>query len=655
MKSLLLQLFIFTTAQFVQAQTIFDKDTVFYRENPIFITLNDEDTKDGSAVIIEDNRYINYKYPLSNTAWRIVTRHSIVYIKTSEGLDDNNKIFIQLPKEGTITFLKARSISPSGKIIELDKSNIKEMKDYDGGGNLKVFAIEGAEIGGQIEYSYTVKTPQYDSGKEMFSKEYKTLRASVLIKYVKGIYALDSKALNSDYIIESEKIDGNISYTFKNILPISKEENSTPEANRTFVEYKMINTPFRYDFSYTNYKTVIRQLKFNFLTTTVTGSTVKKILKSFTGISENEEETIRNLNAYVKRNFHYKNEYLNSYENLATIGKTKVANDLGMTKLFCRLLSELNIEYEVLVTSDKNESWLDTNYCSRYSLDQYALYFPQYDSYLYPSSTYMQYGLLPWWIIGNQALVISKDNDEPNFKEIPSLVADSNCTNLKINVNMDLSDNSTIYSIDQFGLGYVAATYNSSIYFSETEQEKEQELEDIVNWRYPNDEILEVKMIDSVKWGDISYCHDFACKRELKASVKSTSFYERAGDKLLLKVGSLIGPQNELYSEIKRIQPITTHYNKSYVFEINIPIPEGYSYGGDQNGKISNLFQDDKGENIASFDSTIDIIDNTIVIKIYEYYAKVNIDKKYYEDYRRVINSAADFNKSIILLIKKQG
>ena len=115
----------------------------------------------------------------------------------------------------------------------------------------------------------------------------------------------------------------------------------------------------------------------------------------------------------------------------------------------------------------------------------------------------------------------------------------------------------------------------------------------------------------------------------------------------------MLGPQTEMYSELERVQPINTGYNKSYAFRINIPIPEGYKYTGEQNGIIDNSFKNGDGEKVAGFKSSIEVVNNVIQINIDEFYAFVNINKKFYEDYRRVINSAADFNKAVLLLEKK--
>ncbi|MFT5822762.1 MAG: hypothetical protein ACI8ZM_004019 [Crocinitomix sp.] len=646
MKNRILLLSCFLISISANADPVGVNDTSFWRNKGALIEFNEEDVAYGDATIFEDNRFINYKMRT-----REIIRHKILYIKTQEGLDDNNKVIVYVPNEGAITNIKARSISKSGEIVELNGENIKEIKDYSDNGNLKVFAIEGAEVGGQIEYTYTLRTPLYDSGKEMFSMNYKTQHACLLVR-CNNAYKIDSKAFNW----ESSRTYGltENKYIFKNIQPISEEKYATPYANRVAVQHKLVGSSY-HQTTYASYRNVLAKLQKDFHTFLPKQERkANSVLKAFTGKSADKSETIRNLAVYLKANFFYEEKYNNpDYEEVGAIMKSKVANDVGMTMLYCIFFKQLGIKYEVLVSCNKYDGRLDPEYCSRHTMDEFIIHFPDYSTYLYPSSQVTQYGLAPSWLVGNQALVIPESGSSPRFQEIKSANYDENVTGLTIKVDLDLDNNSSEFNIDAYSLGALAFSNNYDMYYADSDKEKQQELEGYVSWRYPDAEIVNVEMIDPAAWGDIGACKDYACRKELKATVKSASFFDKVGNKLLINVGTLLGPQTEMYSELERVQPITTGYNKSYAFRIDIPIPDGYKYTGEQNGIIDNSFQTDSGKDAAGFKSTIEVIDDVIHIEIDEFYAFVNIDKKYYEDYRRVINSAADFNKAILLLEKK--
>ncbi|NOQ72972.1 MAG: DUF3857 domain-containing protein [Crocinitomix sp.] len=622
------------------------EDTSFWRNKAELIEFSEADVSYGDATIFEDNRFINYKMRT-----REITRHKILYIKTQEGLDDNNKVIVYVPNEGTITNIKARSISQTGEVIELNSKNIKEIEDYSENGNLKVFAIEGAEVGGQIEYTYTLRTPLYDSGKEMLSMDYKTQHACIIIRCF-NMFKIDSKAFNWDnsrtYGLTENK------YIFNKIQPISDEKYATPYANRVAVQHKLVGSSY-HKTTYSSYRNVLNKMRGDFFTFLPKEERkANSVLKSFTGESGDKSETIRKLTVYLKANFFYEEKYNNpDYDDVTAIMKAKVANDVGMTKLYCLFLKQLGIKYEVLMSCNKYDGRLDPDYCSRHTLDEFILHFPDYSTYLYPASQVTQYGLAPSWLAGNQALVITQSGYSPRFQEIESAKYDENVTGLTIQVDLDLDNNSSEFNIDAYSLGALSFNHNYDMYYADSEKEKQQELEGYVSWRYPDAEIVNVEMVDPAAWGDIGACKDYACRREFKATVKSASFFDKVGNKLLINVGTLLGPQTEMYSELERVQPITTAYNKSYAFRIDIPIPDGYKYTGEQNGIIDNSFKNASGVDAAGFKSTIEVVDNVIHIEIDEFYAFVNVEKEYYEDYRRVINSAADFNKAILLLEKK--
>lgn len=132
----------------------------------------------------------------------------------------------------------------------------------------------------------------------------------------------------------------------------------------------------------------------------------------------------------------------------------------------------------------------------------------------------------------------------------------------------------------------------------------------------------------------------------------SEVFIEKAGKKYLFKAGELIGSQIELYQEKKRVLPVENEFEKSYFRTINIEIPEGYKIANLGDINIKNTFSEN-GEEILVFDSYYEINGNILKITADEHYRKNIIPTKNYEDYRTVINSAADFNKLVLIFEPK--
>ena len=127
-------------------------------------------------------------------------------------------------------------------------------------------------------------------------------------------------------------------------------------------------------------------------------------------------------------------------------------------------------------------------------------------------------------------------------------------------------------------------------------------------------------------------------------SFNSEAFIEKAGKKYLFKVGDLIGKQMQMYQEKERILPVENEFTRSYYRTINIKIPEGYKVANLNDINIKNTFNKE-GNELLIFHSHYKLNGNLLVITADEHYRKNIIETSNYEDYRTVINSAADFNK----------
>ena len=106
-----------------------------------------------------------------------------------------------------------------------------------------------------------------------------------------------------------------------------------------------------------------------------------------------------------------------------------------------------------------------------------------------------------------------------------------------------------------------------------------------------------------------------------------------------------------MYQETKRTLPVDMGYRKVYHREINFTIPEGYKIGNPDILNL-NITASDENQIYAGFVSSYTIIENELMVIVDEYYHKVHFTVEEFEDYRAVINSAADFNKIVLYLEK---
>jgi hypothetical protein len=85
---------------------------------------------------------------------------------------------------------------------------------------------------------------------------------------------------------------------------------------------------------------------------------------------------------------------------------------------------------------------------------------------------------------------------------------------------------------------------------------------------------------------------------------------------------------------------------------IRFTIPEGYSVKNLEDIKISHVVTD-KGAPTVGFTSTYEVVGNLVKIHIMEEYRKTSYPLSQFEEFKKVINAAADFNKVVLVLEKK--
>ncbi|QNE40640.1 hypothetical protein F1C16_14230 [Hymenobacter sp. NBH84] len=136
------------------------------------------------------------------------------------------------------------------------------------------------------------------------------------------------------------------------------------------------------------------------------------------------------------------------------------------------------------------------------------------------------------------------------------------------------------------------------------------------------------------------------------AQVESADLLDRAGPKYLFKIGTLLGPQSELYQAEARQYDVENDFNRRYNRVITVELPAGYAVRN-----LQDLNVDVKTGPTAApsylFRSQYEQKGQTVTINIMEYYREIRWPKKDFEAFRDVVNAAANFNKVVLVLEKK--
>ena len=132
-------------------------------------TLSPEELKRNS-VVIKDKRILEYYYATQDSLVMYTTRHFIVRVNSDKAIDENNTVYISLSDDVRVIDMEARAITKDGKVTQLNKANVKDVPNYDNAGPYRIFAIDGVEKGGEVEYLYTVRHSARIYGTEKIQK-----------------------------------------------------------------------------------------------------------------------------------------------------------------------------------------------------------------------------------------------------------------------------------------------------------------------------------------------------------------------------------------------------------------------------------------------------------------------------------------------------
>jgi hypothetical protein len=138
----------------------------------------------------------------------------------------------------------------------------------------------------------------------------------------------------------------------------------------------------------------------------------------------------------------------------------------------------------------------------------------------------------------------------------------------------------------------------------------------------------------------------------ISGDIRSTELLENAGNKILFKLGEIIGPQAEMYQEKPRQLPIELDYPHVLERKISFQIPAGYTV---KNLKDINFDISYKNGNDISmgFISNYTQEGDLVTVLVQEIYRDLRYPITQFENFKKVINAAADFNKVVLVLEKK--
>jgi len=614
-----------------------------------------ENFKAASAVYLADNRIYQYKFD-GKELYQYNYVYKLIKVADDKGIETFNKIYIPVYRNSEVNDLKARVINAAGKVIDVPESKIKD--ETIDGYRYRFFAMEGLDKGSEIEFSYVTKKSPSFFGSETFQSQstpYVKVNISLVVpKHLK----FDAMGFNGLTVLQDSVIDDNriIAAYSDNIPELDEEKYGLRDPYLQRLDYKLsYNLSKNSNVKIYTWNEMARNIHNNLTSLT---DKEKKAINKFVNAANipdgaKEETMIMQLEDYMKNKINIDDKLISeNAENLDAVIKSGNTNNFGAARFMIAMLDNKGIRYQVVFPSVRNQLPLVEELENWNRIEELILYFPGTQKYLEPSSVVLRYPYVdPFWAatrglylktttIGDVTTAIAK------FDTIPMLPFDEHAHNMEVSVKLDGTGDSLIIESKQILKGYGATAYRPLWAFLPVDKQEEA-VKDIIK------SVAKSENIQHVKTENIKFT-DFWDNKPLiiSGTIHTADLLDRAGNKLLFKIGELIGPQEQMYQEKPRQLPAEMQYPHILYRKIKFQIPDGYTV---KNLKDLNIdIQEKKGAEVSlGFTSNYTLNGNNLEVEVMETYRELKYSLAEFDIFKKVINAAADFNKIVLVLEKK--
>ncbi|TBW26796.1 DUF3857 domain-containing protein [Gramella sp. KN1008] len=610
---------------------------------------------DETIIGLKHHIVTEFFFTQDNRLTEYMLEHNILRLNSDDKIEEYNKIYLPHSSTSRLIVTKARVINPAGKVMELDESKVLTAQDEETGQQYKYFAFEGIEKGSIIDYYYVIeRLPDYNgnrlnfqSGFEKKNVEFDLFAPSNLIFKFKSYNGLPE--------VKSVEEEGKRHWNFKaiDLAALEEEELSAYQASRGFIIYKLDQNTTSGVYDISSYSNMAQNI-YNFYYKEQPRKIEKKLEKLAKAVSRegSDLEKVRKLEYLIKNEFYIAEASNEDLGDLDNILEKKVASEVGIVKLYAALLYSMGIKHELVFTTDRTNLKFDKEFEAQNFLTDVLLYFPKMDVYMSPTDIPSRIGYPPAVLTDNYGLFI-KEVKVGEFKSalgeiryIDPITSDKTVDKMAIHVEFDKKDMSTTkIDMEKSMSGYYAMYFHP--FMNLIDKENRDEL--VENFAKSMNEDINVTKKEIVN-GDPQLFGIKPLKFVINAN--SDAFMQKAGNRYLFNVGALIGKQIEMYQEKKRVLPLENEFTRSYFRTIDVAIPEGYEIVNLEDIVIENsYFEGD--EEVFSFESGYEMEGNILKIFADEHYKRNMVDTEHFQEYRKVINSAADFNKITLVLKPK--
>ena len=595
---------------------------------------------------IFSNHYVEYfNSKFSDEVYIYETHHMKTKINKITD-DSNNDIFISKINVSEIVDVKSKIINDDTTATYgfeemkkmIDKSTSSENYNY-----YKIPGIKEQDI---VEVIYTVKRDFNFNGNKIIEESYPILSSKFIL--IENDFKSNIKIYNSfNSFVEDTLIDGKKSkiINFKNLDATSNEQYSTPIANKIKVSYQCYEN--REDVSQTEYwNNLVQNLRELFFPSSINPIAIdlfNEIQKNNISITENEISISNKIDEYIKNNFIISDDDDPNLNEISYIFDNKISNDFSIIQVYTNLLKAAKVDYEVAISCNRYFLKFDPELFDPNQLREFVIYLPKSEKYISPNRIEYRVSEAPDDLLGNYGVFIDKNLDyyfseitqsDKNFSEIKKKIEiyiPKNLKKLKIKENRSFS-------------GYWAIMNRNYVSLSENE-----ETDFLIDYFTING--LNNKKVTNYNIKNFNISNNsYNTPLRINSTITTTELVEEVDGLVYLKVGKVIGLQSNLFDDNKRINEIEINFPNSYEYQIEVEIPKGYRVLDYSELNKAKEFLSVDGSISAKFNSKATLNNNKINIVINEFYKNLRYDKGRYKEFREVINAAAKFYESTVIL-----
>ena len=597
---------------------------------------------------IFSNHYVEYyKSKFSEDVYVYETHHMKTKINKITD-ESNNEILIPKINVSEIIDIKSKVIN-NDSIKTYGFNQMKEMINTSTSTeNYNYYKIPGINEQDIVEIIYTVKKDFNFNGNKIIEESYPILSSKFIL--IENDFKSNIKIYNSysSSVIDT-LFDGKKSklINFKNLDATSDEQYSTPIANKIKVAYQCYEN--RDDISQTEYWNNlvqnVRELFFPISINPIADELFNELKSKKISIPFNEISVANAIDEYVKDNFTISNDENSKLNDIEYILKNKISNDFSIIQVYSNLLKAAKIDYEVAISCNRYFLKFDPELFDPNQLREFIIYLPNSEKYISPNRIEYRVSEAPDDLIGNYGVFIDSNLDyyfsqitpsDESFSQIKKKIEvfiPKNLKKLKIKENRSFS-------------GYWAIMNRNYVSFSENEETDF--LVDYFTISGLNNKKVTNYAIDNFEISDNANNTPLT----IKSTISTNDLVEQKNGLIYLNIGKVIGLQSNLFNADKRINEIEINFPNSYEYLIEVNIPKGYRiYDISELNKLKEYISVD-GNISAKFNSSVSQSQDKLYINVNELYKELKYEKSRYQEFRQVINAAASFYESSIVLEK---